>query len=138
MRNASAVAVLALLATSVLAQRAAETVQVTIVEVPVTVADRSGNAIRNLTKNDFQLFDEGKKVPIEYFEVLDMKVVAATPAGKPLPPAAMRNFLLLFDLANSTPLSIGRAAQSASQFVDALEGRDLAAVCVFTAESGAK
>jgi len=136
-RAAAAVAVL-LLSPWVFAQRAADTVQVTIVEVPVTVADRAGNAVRDLTKEDFQLFDEGKRVPVEYFEVLDMKVVAATPQNKPLPPAATRNFLLLFDLANSSPGTIRRAGDAATAFVDTIEGRDLAAVCVFTVESGAK
>lgn len=131
--------ILMLIATAY-AQRFGEAVQVTIVEVPVSVVDRSGNAVRDLTKNDFELFDDGKRVPIEYFEVVDMaKVTAADTGDVPLPPVATRNFLLLFDLANSSPGTIERASKAAKEFIDTQLGeRDLAAVAVFTAEAGAR
>ncbi|HEX2123659.1 MAG TPA: hypothetical protein VHL59_18665, partial [Thermoanaerobaculia bacterium] len=54
------------------AQRFGESVQVTVVEVPVTVVDRNGNPVRDLKKEDFEVTDDGKKVPIDYFEVVDM------------------------------------------------------------------
>lgn len=135
----SAGLILMLIATAY-AQRFGEAVQVTIVEVPVSVVDRSGNAVRDLTKNDFELFDDGKRVPIEYFEVVDMaKVTAADTGDVPLPPVATRNFLLLFDLANSSPGTIERASKAAKEFIDTQLGeRDLAAVAVFTAEAGAR
>jgi VWFA-related protein len=122
------------------AQRQTESVQVTVIEVPVTVVDREGNSVRGLTQSDFELFEDGRKVPIEYFEVVDMtKVSAETSETQPLPPAATRNFLLLFDLANSSPGMIGRAAEAAKEFVGNQIGpRDLAAVSVFTAEQGAR
>lgn len=124
------------------AQRFGESVQVTIVEVPVTVVDRSGNSVRGLTREDFEVFDDGKRVPIEYFEVVEMEsaaAAAAAPDAVPAPRIATRNFLLLFDLANSSPGTIGRATEAARSFVDAQLGdRDQAAVAVFTAESGMK
>jgi VWFA-related protein len=140
MKNRWLVCALAVaLAFSATAQKVAESVQVTIIEVPVTVVDRDGNPVRGLTKENFEVFDEGKKVPIEYFEVLDMKTVALQPESTPLSPVATRNFLLLFDLANSQPGNIGRAADAAKEFVDTqLAGRDLAAVATFTAERGAR
>jgi VWFA-related protein len=126
--------------TTAYAQRFGEAVQVTVVEVPVTVVDKAGNPVRDLNKEDFELFDDGKKVPIEYFEMVDMtKVTAAENPNAPLPPVATRHFILLFDVANSAPGTIARAAEAAKQFVDTQMGeRDLAAVVVFTAESGAK
>lgn len=124
------------------AQRFGESVQVTIVEVPVTVVDRGGQPVRGLTKEAFEVYDEGKRVPIEYFEMVEMTVGRdEEPADAALPPApvASRNFLLLFDLANSSPGTIHRAGGAAKQFVDDHLGpRDLVAVAVFTAESGAK
>jgi VWFA-related protein len=134
-------AVLFALIASAYAQPYGESVQVTVVEVPVTVVDRSGNPVRDLKKEDFELYDEGKRVPIEYFEAVDMtKVTAAdTNPSAPLPPVATRHFVLLFDVANSSPGTIARAGEAAKQFVDTQMGdRDLAAVVVFTAESGAK
>ena len=136
-----AAALVLALVVSANAQRFGEAVQVTIVEVPVTVVDRAGNPVRNLTKEDFELFDDGKRVPIEYFEVVDMTTVTAADAkpDAPLPPVATRHFLLLFDLANSSPGTLQRATVAAKDFVNSQMGeRDLAAVATFTAESGAK
>lgn len=124
------------------AQRISETVQVTVIEVPVTVVDRDGNSVPGLTKENFEVTDDGKRVPIEYFEVLDMKKITAEAEQQratPLPPAAYRNFLLMFDLANSSVGTIGRASQAAADFVNNQLGEnDLAAVAVFTTEGGAK
>ncbi len=119
-------------------QRFGESVQVTVIEVPVTVADRSGNPVRGLTKESFEVYDEGKRVPIEYFEVVDL-VEIPVQSKKPLPPAAYRNFLLLFDLANSSPGTISRSQQAARDFVTSqLTGRDLVGVATYSAQSGMK
>lgn len=132
-----AVLMLGLIATAN-AQRVTESVQVTVVEIPVTVVDRNGTPVRNLTRNDFEIHDDGKRVPIEYFEVVDIAAVSAAPQNDaPPPPVATRNFLLLFDLANSSPGTVARAAEAAKEFVTSqLGARDLAAVAVFTAQSG--
>lgn len=123
------------------AQRISETVQVTVIEVPVTVVDRDGNSVAGLTKENFEVTDDGKRVPIEFFEAMDMKKITAQGAqpGVPLPPAAHRNFLLMFDLANSSPGTIGRASTAAREFVEKQLGpNDIAAVAVFTTTGGAK
>lgn len=122
-------------------QGTGETMQVTVVEVPVTVIDRDGNAVAGLTAENFELYDDGKRVTIDYFEVLDLRNTAADAAApaEALPPAASRNFLLLFDLANSSPATIERASVAAKEFVTTQLGpRDLAAVATFTAEAGAR
>ena len=132
-------------ATAVYAQQFSEAVQVTVVEVPVTVVDRDGNSVRGLTAENFEVTDEGKKVPIEYFEVLDLPAITAAaeksgPAAEaPLPPAATRHFLLMFDLANSSPGTIRRAGEAAKRFVaDNLADHDVAAIATFTTEQGAR
>ncbi|HVT44403.1 MAG TPA: VWA domain-containing protein [Thermoanaerobaculia bacterium] len=113
-----------------------ETIQVTVVEVPVTVTDRSGKPMRGLTAETFQLLDDGKQVAIEYFEVIDLARVAL---DAPVHPAAKRNFLLLFDLSNSSPTNISKARTAAEQFVQQEMGdRDLAAVSTFTVEKGVR
>lgn len=134
------IALVLLPATAVVAQ-VAEEVQVTLVEVPVTVVDRDGNPLRGLTKENFELSDDGKKVPIEYFEVLDLPELAAkkrNPA-EPLPPAATRHFVLMFDLANSSPGTIHRAGEAAKIFLqEQLGATDLAAISTFSVETGAR
>ena len=110
--------VLLLAATPIFSQssaRSSSAVQVTLVEVPVNVYDHAGNAIRGLTAADFELTDDGKKREITHFEEIDLAQLAAqkqTPSS-----AARRNFMLLFDLSNSTPTSIGRSRDAALQFV---------------------
>lgn len=117
-------------------ERFGESVQVTIVEVPVTVTDRAGKPIRGLTRENFTVLADGKAVPIEYFEVVDLK--AARESGRPaLPAAARRNFLLLFDLANASPGNVRRAQEAAQEFVAGRQGSlDLIAVATASAERG--
>src|SRR5690349_1061551 len=118
------------------AQRFGEAVEVTVVEVPVTVVDRAGNPVQGLKREDFEVYDDGKRVPVEYFEVVDLATITAAP-GRPLPPVAYRNFLLLFDLANSKPGTIGRAQVAARDFVGSnLTPRDLVAVAIYTPSNG--
>lgn len=44
-------------------------VETTVVLVPVVVRDRDGNAVANLKRDDFQLFDKGKEQEIRQFAV---------------------------------------------------------------------
>lgn len=118
-------------------EKLVETVEVSVVEVPVTVVTRDGEPVRGLDKESFELFADGRKVPIEYFEVVDLEVMANAPAGTPVPPAARGHFLLLFDITNSEPGNLARARDAAKQFVnEELRPQDLAAVGTFTVEQG--
>ncbi|HYC90631.1 MAG TPA: VWA domain-containing protein, partial [Thermoanaerobaculia bacterium] len=117
-----------------------ETINVTVVEVPVTVVDRAGNPVRGLTKDQFEVSVDGKKVAVTGFDTIDMRTIdersQAAPAA-PLPAAAYRNFLLLFDFSGSTPGTIARAQGAASEFVSTqLKRRDLCAVATFSIEQG--
>ncbi len=139
MRRWVVVSLLLVVPCSSLAQRAAETMRVTVIEVPVTVVDRDGSPIPGLTAESFELYDEGKRVPIAYFEVVEPAKVAKTGAAAPPPAAATRHFLLLFDLANSSPGTVRRATEAAKEFVRTqLAPLDLAAVATFTVEAGAR
>jgi VWFA-related protein len=129
----------ALLTLSAGAQPITQSINVTIVEVPVSVIGADGKAVHGLTKAQFEVYDQGRRVPIESFEVIDMRAIDAGNTAQPLPPAAVRHFLLLFDVASSSPGTIKRAAEAALEFVDRELGpRDLAAVATFTAEAGAR
>ncbi len=126
-----------------LAAQVRETVVVTAIEVPVTVIDRSGRPMRDLKKENFELYVDGKKTPITGFETLDLSVIDAqqkqqpNAPAPPLPKAAYRNFLLLFDLSGSAPGSIARAQKAASDFVaNQMKRRDFCAVAIFDVEKG--
>src|SRR5437762_6032265 len=101
---------LLLLATAASAQLK-ETVEVHLVEVPVTVVDRAGNPVRGLTAANFELFDQGTKRAIGNFEAIDFESEAIRSAS-PLNPSARRNFILLFDLSFSSPTGRNKAQEA--------------------------
>ena len=114
-----------------------ETVTVNVVEVPVTVVDRAGQPVKGLTKNDFELYVDGKKVTVTGFDTVDIATVDQQPLTRPVPTAAYRNFLLLFDLSASSPGTIGRAQAAASEFIEKhMKRRDRTAVAMFSVEKG--
>src|SRR4051794_27521713 len=116
------------LATSALGQLK-ETVNVNVIEVPVTVVDSSGNPVRGLTAANFEVYDGGKKQTITSFDKIDFGSTETTNAISPLNPAARRSFLLLFDLGFSSPKSLVRAQEAARNFVKtAVQPRDLIGV----------
>ncbi|MEA2164240.1 MAG: hypothetical protein QOK37_2367 [Thermoanaerobaculia bacterium] len=106
-----------------------ETVNVNVVEVPVSVVDSSGNPVRGLTAANFELYDGGKKQAITSFDKIDFQSKEAVSAISPMNPAARRSFLLLFDLGYSSPKSLVRAKEAARRFVTtAVQPRDLVGV----------
>lgn len=112
-----------------------ETTSVVVVEVPVTVT-RDGEPLDGLTADNFELLDEKKKQEITGFELVDLKRIE-TKVEHPVPIAARRHFLMLFDLAWSQPESIVKARQAALELVDDLHPTDLAGVAVYTSTTGA-
>jgi VWFA-related protein len=142
MRFAIRFAFLLLVSTASFAQLK-ESISVNIVEVPVTVVDSSGNSVRGLTAANFKLLDNGKERPITSFDMVDFGPTGPMAPGAPklalakMNPAARRNFMLLFDLANASPRSLSRAQDSARQFVaKAVQPRDLVGVGTIDADHG--
>jgi VWFA-related protein len=111
-----------------------ESISVQVVEVPVTVVDSSGNAVRGLTRANFKVLDQGKERAITAFETMDLSVKQAALA--PMPAAARRNFMLLFDLSYSAPRSLSRAQEAARNFVKNLQPRDFVGVGTIEVERG--
>lgn len=108
-----------------------DTTTVTVVEVPVQVS-RSGDPLRDLTLDDFELFDGRRQVQITGFEVVDLTSVGGKATDAPVPVAARRHFLLLFDLFFTTPDSVGRAQQAAADLVlRELHPTDLVALALY-------
>lgn len=121
-------AAVAMCATSAIAQMK-ETVNVNVIEVPVSVVDSSGNPVRGLTTANFEVYDGGKKQTITSFDKIDFGSTETISAISPLNPAARRSFLLLFDLGFSSPKSLVRAQEAARNFVKtAVQPRDLVGV----------
>ena len=113
-----------------------EKVEIHYVEVPVTVL-RDHVSVRDLTKANFEIYDSGTKREIESFDAIDFTRPETASTISPLNPASRRNFLLLFDLSFSSPVSVGRAQDAARNFIARSVGkRDLVAVAVVDVDRG--
>lgn len=127
----------ALLSLAALPLAAQISVEVRVIEVPVTVTDRQGNPIRGLTAANFQLFDDGKPQAITSFDNIDFAMRQEVTAISPLNPNARRSFLLLFDLGYSDVKAITRAREAAESFIKtSVQPRDLVAVGSVDPEKG--
>ena len=140
-----AISAILTLAIPLLAQRSIESVQVTLVEVPVTVVDANGQPVTGLTAANFELLDDGKKRAITHFDTIDAgtrtRVAAGAPAAKPEQHEQqrpyMRNFMLLFDTSDSTPSTLNRAREAALSFVtEQVQPTDRVAVATVSIERG--
>lgn len=137
MRRILAIAAASLFALSAFAQ-STSTINVHVVELPVSVLDASGNPMRGLTAANFALYDEKRKQPITSFDVVDFAAMdAPASAISPMNPAARRSFVLLFDLGFTAPRSMSRAHDAARRFVNESVGpRDLVAVATISPDRG--
>ena len=119
---------LLLFTASLAAQPITETLTVEVIDVPVFVA-RGGKAVEGLTRDSFELYVNGKRQPIEYFEAVDAKAEASTLRER-------RLFLLLFDIAFSDPLTLPRAQRAAAQFIANGSPADYFAVATYSNRRG--
>jgi VWFA-related protein len=86
-----------------------------LVQLNVGVVDRQGRAITTLTPNDFTVYEEGVRQPIQSFE----------PATAPF------SLVLLLDVSGSTTSFRPTLKQAAIRFLDALSPQDRVAVIAF-------
>jgi VWFA-related protein len=117
--------------------------QVEYVEVDAVVTDQQGNFIRNLTKEDFQVFEDGKPQTISNFSVVDIPVERGDRplyAARPIEPDVQSNerpfegrvYVMILDDLHVDALRSQRVKQSARQFIERnLGANDLMAV-IFT------
>lgn len=144
MNSLRAAVVIALIAAAAPAQ-VRETVTVEVIEVPVYVSLGDGTPVRGLTKDAFELRVNGKRHPIDYFDAIDYAAApqpAAATAAAAAPardPRERRLYLLLFDLAFSSPKLIDRAQKAADAAVSRSDpATDYFAVATLTRRDGVK
>ncbi|MEO8035567.1 MAG: VWA domain-containing protein, partial [Acidobacteriota bacterium] len=114
-----------------------ETINVSVVEVPVTVVDRSGNPVRGLKAYNFEIYDGGQKRAITSFDSIDFASAESVKSVSPMNPSARRTFMILFDMTFSRPGSITRAQEAARNFLaHGLQRRDLVSVGTLDADRG--
>ena len=108
--------------------------------VPVVVLDAQGHAVGNLTKDDFQVFDNGKPQTITGFTIIKRATEASAHSSAPSPDATnspavsqptsppQRFVFLLFDNYDLTYTDLAYAQQAAIKALDSLAPADMAGV----------
>ena len=105
-------------------------VSVTLKLIQVYVTDKSGKPVRDLTKDEFRLTDNGKPVTLSAFERHDLAAAPTAgveaPAPEPTPPIVPneapvlgRKFIVFFDFAFNTGHGVKASVEAAQRFVDA-------------------
>lgn len=111
-----------------------ESIDVNVVNVEVYVTDRDGKRVQGLTREDFQVLEDGKPVEISNFYAVSGDQVSAVPAAEeeeeavpaPHPPSADQRLYLTIFLDNRTlePASRNRILQSIQELVTRLRPED--------------
>lgn len=107
-------------------------VETRLVEVNVVAQDSKGNAITDLTRDDFTLLDNGKKVPIDEFSAIR---IATQPNAPKLPPRTFTNrvalpsaTVILLDGLNTEVADQTWARSEVISFLEKLEPQDRVAI----------
>src|SRR2546423_9819773 len=102
-------------AKSIAAQDDVLKTETSLVQLNVGVVDRQGHAITSLSQNDFVIYEDGVKRPIQHFE----------------PTEAPFSLVLLLDMSGSTTTFRQQIYQAAIRFLDALAPDDRVGVVSF-------
>jgi VWFA-related protein len=115
-------------------------VEVNYVEIDAVVTDASGNFVRGLTRDDFQIIEQSKPQTISIFSLVDIPVERADAplfATSPIEPDVRSNrqefdgrvFILVLDDLHTHPMRSVQLRKAARQFVERYLGaNDVAAV----------
>src|SRR3954447_16498638 len=101
-----------------------EKIDVSVVNVDVTVTDRHGQPVRNLTRDDFEIVEDGKPQPISNFYVVENAEArtesgpAAASASAPPPERFRRKVLVLVDNLNTTVRGRNEALARLEEFIN--------------------
>ncbi|PYV15214.1 MAG: hypothetical protein DMG21_15695 [Acidobacteria bacterium] len=107
-------------------------VETRLVQVNVVAQDSKGNAITGLTRDDFTLFDNGKKIPIDEFSAVS---IATQPNAPTLAPRTFTNrvglpsaTVILLDGLNTAVEDQTWARAEVISFLEKLEPQDRVAI----------
>jgi VWFA-related protein len=110
--------------------------EVGVVEINAVVTDAAGNFVRDLSRDDFQLYEDGRARPFSLFSLVDMPVASPVPLTSPEPDVRTlaesqngRVYVIVLDDLHSAPLRTQVMKAAARRFVEKyLYPGDLAAI----------
>jgi VWFA-related protein len=123
---------IALLLASAAGAQVSERTTVEVVQVPVYVSSH-GDPVANLTRDNFQLFINGKPQSIDYFDAVDYEKMSPEEAKDP---RQRRLYLLVFDVSFSSANSLHRAQKAAEEIVASAAGSDAFGIATLAPQMG--
>ena len=104
-------------------------IRVTLKLVQVYVTDKQGKPVRDLSRDDFTITDNGRIMTLTEFEKHVLEAAPPRPQAPPpeekiiatavpAPTAMNRKFFLFFDFANNNPRGVVKAQEAALHFLD--------------------
>lgn len=98
--------------------------EVGIVEINAVVTDDNGNFVRDLTKDDFQVFEDGRLRSFSLFSLVDMPTPPSVPTDRPEPDIrtlsesrAGRVYVLVLDDLHTAPFRAAALKAAARRFI---------------------
>lgn len=118
-------------------------VEVDYVDVDVVVTDERGNFVRGLTRDDFQVFEDGKPVKVDTFSTVEIPVeryeqklfggrTSAEDVRSNRPTLAGRFYVIVLDDMGTSPLRSQYVIKAARQFVEQHFASNDTAAVVYT------
>lgn len=96
-----------------------ETIEVRVVNLDVVVTDRDGNPVTGLTRDDFEVYENGKKKEITNFLEVDERVKGGTDAkAAPAPRASHLSFIFFVDNTTLHPFNRNKVLGAMKSFVE--------------------
>jgi len=125
MRLCSGIFIVASLAFPLYAQQFTEKIDVSIVNVDVTVTSRS-EPVRGLTRDDFEVFEDGRPQTITHFYAVEGRPALRAEAVTPATPATeaatderfRRKVLVIVDNVHTSKINRNRALEKLERFID--------------------
>jgi VWFA-related protein len=121
-------------------------VEVNYVEVDTVVTDAQGTPITNLTKNDFELFEDGKRQEVSSFSLINIPIQRAERplfASAPVEADVQTNdhiegriYLIVLDDLHTDLTRTPRVKAAATRFIEQNFGTNDMAAVVFTGRAG--
>jgi VWFA-related protein len=107
----------------------AERMEIRVINVDVTVTDRKGNAVKGLTKDDFEILENGTSKPISNFYEVNSPVKSATVPGteatpqpavraEEIPETQKRRIIFYIDNLSLNPFNRNRVFKDMKKFID--------------------
>jgi len=107
-----------------------EEIEVRVIDIDVVVTDKQGNPLTNLTRDDFELYEDGKRVEVPYFtrivegRIADVPAAAADPAQPagaaataPATPRTPLTWIVYIDQTNFPPQRRNQAMRQLQTFL---------------------